>query len=180
MVALEADMSRLFIAIMVPPDVEADLDDRIVGVRTALPGLRWVPAARWHITVEFLGECGPHEVERQRSRWASKAARNSPLEVSLSGAGAFPHAWMARVLWAGVRVDEHSWHRLAGPGQSAHLTVARTREARDLTGLVESLSTYSGPTWRVEHVALVESHLRSVGERGPRYEPLELFALGPA
>ncbi|MBA2560077.1 MAG: RNA 2',3'-cyclic phosphodiesterase [Propionibacteriales bacterium] len=171
-------MSRLFVAILVPPDVAADLDEYVDPVRALFPELRWVPSSRWHVTLEFLGECGRHEAERQRIRWATRARRSPPLELSIACGGAFPHSWKARVLWAGLAVDSHRWRKLAAYGQQPHVTVARTRQARDLTGLVESLSTYSGPSWRVEQIALVESHLRTGGERGPRYEPLEMFSLG--
>jgi 2'-5' RNA ligase len=127
--------------------------------------------------VEFLGNCGHHEAERQRGRWQEKASRAAPFEVRLAGGGAYPHAWMARVLWAGIDVDPRSWRRLASAEQEPHLTVARTRQPSDLTGVVHSLATYAGPSWVVEELALVESFLRSRGERGPRYEPQEMFRL---
>jgi 2'-5' RNA ligase len=158
--------------------VEAHLDERVDVSRSALPELRWVPAGRWHVTVEFLGACGRHESERQRVRWSERSARGFPFEVTVAGSGAFPHPWKARVLYAGVRVDQEGWRRLAGDDSVPHVTLARTRQPLDLTGLVESLSTYSGPTWRVEQIALMASYLRRSGERGPRYEPVELFDLG--
>jgi RNA 2',3'-cyclic 3'-phosphodiesterase len=82
------------------------------------------------------------------------------------------------VLYAGVADESGSLVRLTGDGQVPHLTLARTRQPCDLTGVVESLSEYRGPTWRVEQIALVQSHLRGPGQRGPRYEPLEYFTLG--
>lgn len=163
---------------LLPPDVEAHLDERLDGVRPALPELRWVPSSRWHITLEFLGECGRHEADRQLTRWSERASQNSPVELAVAGAGAFPQSWRARVVWAGVAIDPTAWRRLAGGDQEPHLTVARARESRNLTGLVDSLSTYSGPSWRVDQIALIASHLRASGERGPRYEPLESLVLG--
>jgi RNA 2',3'-cyclic 3'-phosphodiesterase len=158
--------------------VEAHLDERVDISRSALPELRWVPAGRWHITLEFLGECGRHELERQLARWSERAARGSPFEVTVTGSGAFPHPWKARVLYAGADVAEEVWRPLAGEDSLPHVTLARTRSPLDLTGLVDSLSTYSGPTWRVEQIAMMASHLRRSGDRGPRYEPVELFDLG--
>jgi 2'-5' RNA ligase len=158
--------------------VEAHLDERVDISRSALPELRWVPAARWHVTLEFLGECGRHESERQRVRWSERAARGSPFELTVTGSGAFPHPWKARVLYAGVDVDQEGWRRLAGGDSLPHVTLARTRQPLDLTGLVESLSTYSGPTWRVEQIAMMASYLRRSGRGGPRYEPVEVFDLG--
>jgi 2'-5' RNA ligase len=137
-----------------------------------------VSAARWHLTFEFLGSCGRHEHERQSQRWSRRAARVEPFEISLAAAGAFPHAWNAKVLWVGLGGDVASFGRLAAYGQAPHLTLARSREPADLTGLIDELTSYAGPAWTVSEIALVESHLRSAGDRGPRYEPLEFFSLG--
>lgn len=165
-------------AAFLPSEVEQHLVEHIDGLRTAHPELRWVASSRWHLTFEFLGSCGPHEQERQRLRWARRAARCEPFDVALAAAGAFPHSWNARVLWIGLGGDTEGFGRLAAFGQAAHLTLARTREVSDVTGLVDELGSYVGPTWTVSEIALVESHLRAAGDRGPRYEPLEHIQLG--
>jgi 2'-5' RNA ligase len=128
--------------------------------------------------VEFLGQCGPHEVERQLNRWEVRSGRVEPMALRIRGGGAFPQPWRARVLWAGVDVDPEAWRRLAGFEQQPHVTVARTRGSADATGLVESLGGYSGPAWTASEVCLLESHLRPSGERGPRHEVIETFPLG--
>ena len=164
------------------------------GLRTAHRELRWVAASRWHLTCEFLGECGEHEVERQLGRWERRASRSHPLTLRLAGAGTFPaKAWMARVLWVGLAGDVDGWTSLAAYGQEPHLTLARTRERQDLTGLVDELSGYQGPEWVAEEVMLIESFLpgkggraahggrsrgRAAPGRGPRYAPLATFPLG--
>jgi 2'-5' RNA ligase len=84
------------------------------------------------------------------------------------------------VLWVGVDVEPDSWRRLAGYEQEPHLTVARARSWSDLTGLVDTLAGYSGPSWTAPEICLMESHLRPSGERGPRYEVLETYPLGRA
>lgn len=161
--------------------------------------------SRWHLTLEFLGECGPHEVDRQLRRWERRAARGHPLTLQLSNAGTFPaKAFLARVLWIGVAGDVDGLNALAAYGQEPHLTVARTRERQDLTGLVDELDRYAGPEWVAEDVVVLESFLpgksgsagkpgkfggkrsahggrsRKGGapDRGPRYVPLASFPLG--
>jgi RNA 2',3'-cyclic 3'-phosphodiesterase len=169
-------MARIFAALLLPDEVVASLEEALDGVRTAHPHLRWVHPARWHVTLEFLGECGPHEVDRQLRRWARRAARCPELHLRVEGAGTFPaKAWMARVLWMGLAGDVDAWSKLAGYQQEPHLTIARTRERSDLTNLVAELSRYTGPQWVADEVALVESRLRP--SSGPRYQPLERFAL---
>ncbi len=160
--------------------------------------------SRWHLTCEFLGECGDHEVERQLGRWERRAARSHPMSLRLAGAGTFPaKTWMARVLWIGLAGDLAGWTKLAAHGQEPHLTLARCRERQDLTGLVDELAGYVGPEWVADEVSVIESFLpgRAPGGararhggnraahggrsrkgsppgRGPRYAPLATFPLG--
>ncbi len=168
---------RLFVAALLPPEIGAALDERLDRLRSALSGLRWVHSASWHITVEFIGGCGPHETERQIVRWADRSHRTFPFEVAVAGAGTFPDSWRARVFWAGLDVDETGWRHLAGQDRTPHVTVARSSEPRDLTKAVHSLSTYRGLPWRVEEIALMEARLGPTRHRGSRYEPLEVFPL---
>ncbi len=173
-------MVRIFAALLLPAEVEAHLDERIDGVRTAHPELRWVRPSGWHLTLEFMGECGPHEVVRQTERWGRRAARSAPMRLGLAAAGAFPRGWNARVLWTGLAGEVEAWRRLAAYGQQPHLTLARTRERTDLTGLVDELASYQGPTWEATELVVVESRLpgKASSGRGPRYLPLERLPLG--
>ena len=101
---------------------------------------------------------------------------------------------MARVLWIGLDGDVEGWSALAAYGQDPHLTLARTRERQDVTGLVAELSSYAGPEWTADEVVVFESFLPGKGAaaaverrtaarsrkgsapgRGPRYVPLASF-----
>lgn len=171
-------MARIFAALLLPAGVSAHLEEHLDGLRTAHPHLRWAHPSRWHVTLEFLGECGRHEVERQRRRWEVRAKRSPVLHLRLQGAGTFPRPWMARVLWSGLSGDVEALGRLAGYQQEPHVTIARTRARTDLTNLVAELGSYAGPWWSATEVSLVESHLRGGHGSGPRYEPLDVFPLG--
>lgn len=169
---------RLFAALLIPVEVEAHLDEFLDPLRVNHNELRWVAAGRWHVTLEFLGEVGQHESERQRGRWERRARRVQPFELSLASGGAFPRTWSARVVWAGLGGDLDAWRRLAAYEQSPHVTLARTRQRLDATGVVDGLSGYQSPAWRVDEVALVRSFLRRGEDRGPRYEPIARFPVG--
>ena len=171
-------MARLFVALLLPDDVVTHLDENLDALRSARPDLRWVKSQNYHLTVRFLGECGPRESERQLAHWAGRAAQASPMTFNLQGAGTFPHDWSAKVLYADVAGDRESFTKLAGPQQRPHVTLARSRESVDLGGAVLEISQYAGPAWEATEIALVRSYLRSAGERGPRYEPIERIALG--
>lgn len=167
---------RVFTALPVPADIACDLDERLDGLRSARPDLRWQPAVKWHITLEFLGDCGPREVERQLDRWERRGHRSGPLRLHLAGVGTFGAAVIARVLWAGVGGDLDGLRKLASYGQHPHVTLARTREAIDLTAVVDEISGYRGPEWTATDLELVESVLH--GGRGSRYRTVERLPLG--
>lgn len=167
---------RIFTAIDLPDDVRDDLVERLDAVRDAREDLRWVRAENLHLTVRFLGECGEREVDRQIEHWRERCAAAEPIEMSLSGAGCFPHDWMAKVLYAAVDCDQRAWSQLAGPDATPHVTLARSRERVDLTGTVLELSEVRSRTWAADSVTMYRSFL----ERGrpPRYVPVEHFQLG--
>lgn len=102
------------------------------------------------------------------------------MTLRLNGAGAFPKPWMARVVWTGIGGEVEAWRSLASYRQEPHLTLARTRQRLDLTGLVDELASYDGPEWVASEIVLIQSHLRGGHDRGPRYEPIDVFPLGPS
>lgn len=173
-------MARLFVAVRVPTEVEAELAEHLDDLRNARSDLRWVRPSLWHLTLQFLGECGPREADRQLGRWTERAERAAPFTLTLAGAGTFPAArWMASVLWIGIGGDRAGFERIAMPDQEPHLTVARARPPTDLGALVDELETFESSPFDVERIELIESHLRRRGERGPRYETVEAIPLGP-
>lgn len=93
-------MLRLFAAIEVPPDMGQDLKRRQKG----LPGARWRPPDTLHITLSFFGETPEPAAADLDAELAS--IRQAPLEVTLSGVGAFGEGRRVRAVWAGVEENE--------------------------------------------------------------------------
>ena len=60
-----------------------------------------------------------------------------------------------------------------------HLTLARMNRPVQATRWLRVLGAYSGPTWSVEEIELVASHLGEGPRRRPRYETVTTFPLGP-
>ncbi len=169
-------MARIFAALLLPVEVSAHLDEHLDALRSARPDLRWQHPSKWHLTLQYLGECGPHEVDRQLDRWERRAARGRSMQLNVQGAGTFGKTFVARVLWAGLGGDLDAWRKVAAFDQEPHVTLARTRERTDLTGAVQELERYRGPSWTADRLAVMESHLQ--GGAGSRYVPLEFFPLG--
>jgi 2'-5' RNA ligase len=176
---------RLFVAITPPATALAEIDAAVAPLRAARPELTWSSLQSWHVTLAFLGEVDDAVVPRLAVRLERAAGRRPRLELSTAGAGAFPTAPRARVLWTGVRGDPAALRamsaavaagaRRAGappPGERRrfrpHITLARSRQPADLRPLVTALADYAGPVWTADRIHLIRSYL---GPR-PRYESL--------
>jgi RNA 2',3'-cyclic 3'-phosphodiesterase len=177
---------RLFVA-MVPPDAAlAELDDAVSPLRAARPELRWTGPAAWHLTLAFLGEVDEKVLPDLAARLERAAHRHPPQHVAIAGAGAFPSARRAQVVWAGFAADDKALASLADsvaagarragappPGQHkkflAHLTLARCRAPADVSAVTAALADFAGQAWTATSIGLIRSHL-SAGP--PRYEYL--------
>jgi 2'-5' RNA ligase len=182
-------VSRLFVALLPPPEALAEIAAAVGDVRAEWPALRWIDPSLWHVTLAFLGEVPDDVRSGLHVRLARAASRHRPVTLSFAGAGAFPSAARGRVFWIGLHADppltrlaesvaagaERAGAREADRKRfHPHLTLARSRDGADLKPLVGSMSTFDGRRWRADAVHLVCSHL------GPRvwYEPVEAYPLG--
>ena len=186
---------RLFVAVAVPGHAADELDGAVAPLRQSWPALRWTGRDAWHVTLAFLGEVNETASARLGPRLERAAARHPCLAVSLGGAGAFPGAGRARVLWTGVRGEPLGLAALAAsvaagarragapPAEEGrrfqpHLTLARCREPVDARPLVDSLSGYAGTPWTAQEIYLIRSHLPGGRPHDrPRYETLGRWPL---
>jgi RNA 2',3'-cyclic 3'-phosphodiesterase len=189
---------RLFVAVGVPAHAADELDGAVAPLRRSWPALRWTGRDAWHITLAFLGEVNETASARLMPRLERAAARHPCLPVSLDGAGAFPGAARARVLWTGVQGDPRALAALAAsvaagarragvpPAEEGrrfqpHLTLARCREPVDARPLVAGLSGYTGTPWTAGEIYLIRSHLPGGRPHDrPRHETLRSWPLRAA
>lgn len=183
---------RLFVALLPPPQVLAELADAVAPLRSASPELRWNGEEDWHLTLAFLGEVA-EEVLPDLSLRTERAARHHHVQqLAVVGAGAFPKPARARVLWAGISAagglaplaaSVAAAARRAGappPDEDRrfrpHLTLARSRrEPADVSGLIAALTGFAGMAWTATDIRLI----RSNPGRNPRYEDLGMWPLRP-
>src|ERR1035437_7461174 len=108
---------RMFIALPLPEAVKEDLSTFLEPRQEAAPDLRWALPEQWHLTLAFLPEVADRHTDELLERLERAASRRKPLDLRLIGAGAFPHAGHAKVLWGGVEHDGEELMRLAGGGR---------------------------------------------------------------
>jgi 2'-5' RNA ligase len=187
-------MSRMFVAVTPPEAVTEDLEEFLAPRREAAP-FRWTPAEQFHLTLAFAESVPDRAYDEMVDRLAAAAAKRQPVRATVTGGGAFPNVGRAKVLFAGIETDSEELERLAAGARTAlttagvpvdgqrfrpHLTLARMGRPVEATNWVRLLAAYTGPSWMVEEVALVESHLGEGPRRRPRHEVVETFSLGPA
>jgi 2'-5' RNA ligase len=180
---------RLFAAIDPPEAAVADLGQ---AVRRKGANLRWVPPEQWHVTLAFYGEVSEAAAEDLQVRLERAASRTPQFTLQIKGAGCFPRRPdAAKVLWAAVDGDLAPLAQLADRCTAAgrriglamekrkftpHLTLARARQAADVSGRLAELWAYEGPTWQATTLRLVRSTLGAE----VRHETLAEFPLGPS
>jgi 2'-5' RNA ligase len=187
---------RMFAALVPPPEALEHLDE-FLDVRRDAGEFRWVQADQVHVTLAFLESVPDRKLDDLVERLGRAAVRRTAFETAIAGGGAFPNAGRAKVLWAGLDLDEPGRTELdrlatgcrAAAGKAGievdgarfrpHLTLARTRFPHDVTSWVRLLDSYEGPRWRAEELSLVASYLGE-GPRGrPRHEVVNVFPLTP-
>ena len=188
---------RLFVAVVPPADVLDDLEGHVTPRREAdapQAELRWTDRHQWHVTLAFLGSVPERRLDDLTEAVEHSAARHDHLILQLSGAGAFPNPYAARVLWVGVDELRGDLATLASGIRTAansvgatpdgarvhpHVTLGRFHRPTEATRWIRALDAYEGPAWVADRVALVESHLGQGRGRRPRYEVIGEFALRP-
>lgn len=186
---------RLFAALVPPPDALEDLDE-FLEVRRGAAAFRWTAIDQVHVTLAFLADVPDSSLDELVERLGRAVGRRTPFAAAIAGGGAFPDVARARVLWAGLDVDEAGrveLDRLAAGARAAavrsgvevdggrfrpHLTVARLGRPSEVTRWVRLLDAYRGPAWTAETVTLVRSHLGEGPRNRPRYEVVDEFPLG--
>jgi 2'-5' RNA ligase len=188
------ELMRLFVAIAPPPDVFDELDALAGPLRAGRPDLRWTSRDAWHVTLAFLGQVDEAAATRLRPRLERAAHRHHAFRLAFSGAGAFPAATRANVLWSGLSGDRRALAHLAesvaaGASRAGapppdkrrrfqpHLTLARCRTPADVTELVAALAAYQGRPWTADRIHLVRSRLGATEQ--PRYATLGSWPLRP-
>jgi len=147
----ELEPIRAFLAIEPPESVRqaaATLQGRL---RYSLSGsLGWVRPEGMHLTLKFFGNISEGDIPRISAAVEPVTARFAPLNLEARRLGLFPDSRRPRVLWLGLSGDLDAlkalqeevdreltlfgFHREDRPFR-AHLTLARIKSARGLSGL---------------------------------------------
>jgi 2'-5' RNA ligase len=175
---------RLFVALELPEHVRAALSDLIARLKLESPKARWVRPEGMHITLKFIGEADPGNLDTIRA--ALETVRSSaPVEMNLRGVGFFPDGRRPRAAWCGVEASPNlaqlaadiarALEPLGFPAESRqfvpHLTLARFKSPDGLEKLVSAASNLESQGFgsaRESEFHLFQSFLRPSGSEYKR------------
>ena len=185
---------RTFIAVELSPEVRAEAVRLVDLLRPAGGDAKWVERQNMHLTLKFLGDVREEAIADVCRVVSKTAAEFQPMDVTVSGAGAFPDLRRPRTLWIGVTQGEPELVRLQTALERAlakrgfpkehrafhpHLTIGRIRESGppmgELGQLIKDHADFVAGGSTVREVVVFASHLSS---SGPTYEPLARAPLG--
>lgn len=181
---------RLFFGL--PIEVRESLASAIkktrIGADKREMEINWVPAANFHITLNFLGSIAVAQLPLINELAREITARHAPFTTQLRGMGGFPDEYHMRTLWVGVRhtralgeLQNELREKLVASGfhqeeraYSPHLTIGKTRKARNATDLISPFVRTKFGEVAVDGLLLYESQ-----QHGPHttYHVLERFPL---
>ncbi len=94
---------RAFIGIGLPEACRAAIARALSAFQDGSGRVAWVAEQNLHVTLKFLGEIRPDQVEGIAAHLSAAAADVPPFDCDVAGAGAFPSLRAPRVLWVGIR-----------------------------------------------------------------------------
>lgn len=189
-------MLRSFVAIELPSQLQNAILKSTAPLWNTLPGhiVRWVAPKNIHLTLKFLGDVSPANLERLAEALKAEAAAHEAFTMSAGRLGAFPTVSRARVIWIGLdaptalpalqRGVEAVSARMGYPPEerkfSPHLTIGRVNQsatAADLLKLraaLEATKVETLGTVTVDAVHIFKSDLQPGGSVYTRLYSLPL------
>lgn len=94
---------RAFIGIGLPETCRSAIARALAPFQTESGRIAWVREQNLHLTLKFLGEIRPEQVDGLEPLLADAAEGVPSFGFDVAGAGAFPSLRAPRVLWIGIR-----------------------------------------------------------------------------
>jgi 2'-5' RNA ligase len=176
---------RSFVAVEIPVEIQSALASSSAPLQTALPKplVRWVAPQNIHLTLKFLGDVSPANLELLAEALKVEAVSHETFTISVGTLGAFPNPRRARIIWIGLDAPTALLALLRGVEAvtsslgyaseerpfSPHLTIGRVGQNISGTDLQQIRNALEGTSigelgsFRVDAVHIFKSDLRPGG-----------------
>lgn len=182
---------RLFICMNLPDQIHKQVNDLVHDLKLRGRGVRWVRPEGMHLTLKFLGDTYPDQVDEIASALEQILAGFKPMTIKVKGLGAFPSYRRPRVLWAGLeeasgelvrlaKAIEVAVVRLGFPREdrpySPHLTLGRIKMQNTLIHIINHMQSlnFEAGEFMPDKVVIMRSDL---SRESAVYTPLKLLPL---
>lgn len=172
---------RTFIAVKISSELEAAFQALVRKMRKLTGEVRWVDPQSIHVTLKFLGEITPAQVQEVFAAVQRAAKGIPPFSLKAGGKGAFPSLQRPRVFWVGLaepggdhlmtlqrNIEEELY--LAGfpkeeRGFKPHLTVGRVKGMKNIETISKTFMEYPFPEieFPADQVLVMKSDLTPGG-----------------
>jgi 2'-5' RNA ligase len=177
---------RTFIAVELDKELLGNLvalQDRLRG-QVAPRSVRWVRPEGIHLTLKFLGDTRPDQLDAVKLALDQAASEILPFAFTVGGMGCFPNTRRPRVIWVGLYEPTGTLSRLRDAVEShvaplgfptekrpfqPHLTLGRVQryasksEVREVGEVVAASEIGTLDEMRVGQVSYIKSDLRPGG-----------------
>lgn len=178
---------RTFIALEVSQEVRGEIASVQNECRKIAPGVKWVKPENIHITLKFLGEVSPLDIEKIGKAVKTATYGFKDFKVTFTNIGGFPNTKNPRIIWVGISEGKEYVSNLSKVISKElspcgflsedrpfipHLTIARVKSTKNkgkLTRKIESLKNTDFGEGLINRVLIIESKL---SPQGPRYSVL--------
>ena len=175
-------MIRSFLAIDLPEATRQALGTVQKHLKQSATGVRWVKPSSIHLTLKFLGNIHPAQVEDIARAVAQEIRDHPPITLRAAGLGAFPSLRKPRVIWIGMEGEVQRLNRIQARIENAlepfgfvrekrgfrpHLTIGRVKDRRRLQALVDAMATLNMEPFNsfdADEIILYKSDHRATGE----------------
>ena len=178
------NLLRAFIAVELPLEIRQAVCNTTARLRNEIGALvRWVPIENMHLTLKFLGNVSPSNVDLLSGMLRAETDLFNCFELCLNGLGSFPSLKRPRVIYISIQAPaalealhrgiESASRRLGYEseerGFSPHLTIGRVKqnvtatEQQTIRRALEETKIDSLGTARVDSVELFKSDLKPTG-----------------
>ena len=185
---------RAFLAIEPPENVLQEISRLQEKLKREISGrLSWTRPQGQHLTLKFFGDVSKEDINNICAIVQKRVVAEQKLNLKVEKLGVFPDDRRPRVLWCGVTGDveklinlqkilDGDFAAIGFPAEDrsfkAHLTLARIKDPRDITGMSEALKKYDSfkaGGFTADQLFFFKSNL---SPKGAVYTKLAEFALG--